>query len=68
MNRFNCTAGGGQATAVSFLDFFCPLGTPTLLDPQVYPDAGVAAMLAYQWKDDARFRLSSLNDRKPVQP
>ncbi|MEW5320515.1 MAG: hypothetical protein WDW38_011583 [Sanguina aurantia] len=31
----------------------------------VYPDAGVAAMLTYQWKD-AKFKISSLNDRKPV--
>lgn len=41
---------------------------------QVYPDAGVAAMLSYQWRtgpdagdEPAGFRLSSLNDRRPVQ-
>lgn len=31
----------------------------------IYPDAGVAAMLTNQWPD-ARFRLSSLNDRLPT--
>ena len=39
----------------------------------VYPDSGVAAMLAYQWKPTAEgggdplpFRITSLNDRMPV--
>ncbi|KAF5836451.1 hypothetical protein DUNSADRAFT_5898 [Dunaliella salina] len=34
----------------------------------VYPDSGVAAMLSYQWKEDKKFRITSLNDRRPVQP
>ncbi|GAA0145038.1 hypothetical protein LIER_05325 [Lithospermum erythrorhizon] len=32
----------------------------------VFPDAGAAALLKYQWKD-ANFRFSSLGDRKPVE-
>jgi len=33
----------------------------------VYPDAGVAAMLAHQWSaDPSSFRLTSLNDRRPI--
>lgn len=31
----------------------------------VYPDAGVAAMLSYQWQDKT-FALDSLNARRPV--
>ncbi|KAL3683384.1 hypothetical protein R1sor_001406 [Riccia sorocarpa] len=31
----------------------------------IFPDAGVAAMLKYQWKD-AEFLFASLNDRKPI--
>jgi hypothetical protein len=33
----------------------------------VYPDAGVAAMLAYQWPERA-FAIDSLNARRPVTP
>lgn len=33
----------------------------------VFPDAGAAALLKYQWKD-AAFGFSSLGDRKPVSP
>jgi hypothetical protein len=33
--------------------------------PQVYPDAGVSAMLKNQWAD-AAFNFASLNDRRPV--
>jgi len=33
----------------------------------VYPDAGVAAMLSYQWADKA-FAIDSLNARRPVTP
>ncbi|KAJ6853033.1 uncharacterized protein M6B38_251865 [Iris pallida] len=32
----------------------------------IFPDAGAAALLKYQWKD-ASFGFSSLSDRKPVQ-
>ncbi|KAJ0977907.1 hypothetical protein J5N97_013381 [Dioscorea zingiberensis] len=32
----------------------------------IFPDAGAAALLKYQWKD-ATFGFSSLSDRKPVQ-
>ena len=32
---------------------------------QVYPDSGVAVMLANQWKD-APFRITSLGDRNPI--
>ncbi|XP_039124672.1 uncharacterized protein LOC120261066 [Dioscorea cayenensis subsp. rotundata] len=32
----------------------------------IFPDAGAAALLEYQWKD-AAFGFSSLSDRKPVQ-
>lgn len=32
----------------------------------VYPDAGVAAMLSYQWPDST-FKMRSLNDRRPIQ-
>uniref|UniRef100_A0ACD6AAE3 Uncharacterized protein n=1 Tax=Avena sativa TaxID=4498 RepID=A0ACD6AAE3_AVESA len=31
----------------------------------IFPDAGVAALLKYQWKD-AQFKCASLSDRKPV--
>ncbi|XP_062228032.1 uncharacterized protein LOC133926233 [Phragmites australis] len=31
----------------------------------IFPDAGAAALLKYQWKD-AQFKCSSLSDRKPV--
>ncbi|XP_010925383.1 uncharacterized protein [Elaeis guineensis] len=31
----------------------------------IFPDAGAAALLKYQWKD-AKFGFSSLSDRKPV--
>lgn len=33
----------------------------------IYPDAGAAALLKYQWKD-AAFGFASLSDRKPVEP
>lgn len=33
----------------------------------VYPDAGVAAMLTYQWTDKS-FAVDSLNARRPVSP
>ncbi|KAK1360933.1 Tyrosine-sulfated glycopeptide receptor [Heracleum sosnowskyi] len=32
----------------------------------IFPDAGAAALLKYQWKD-AAFRFASLSDRKPVE-
>lgn len=38
----------------------CACGHTTL---QVYPDAGVAAMLSHQWQDRA-FNIASLNDRR----
>ncbi|CAD6343161.1 unnamed protein product [Miscanthus lutarioriparius] len=33
----------------------------------IFPDAGAAALLKYQWKD-AQFKCASLSDRKPVDP
>ncbi|CAM6104766.1 unnamed protein product [Calypogeia fissa] len=39
------------------------LGTQQL--KAIFPDAGVAAMLKFQWKD-AAFTFASLSDRKPV--
>mmetsp|Transcript_10019 Transcript_10019/g.20334 ORF Transcript_10019/g.20334 Transcript_10019/m.20334 type:complete len:223 (-) Transcript_10019:41-709(-) len=33
----------------------------------VYPDAGVAAMLAQQWGGTGDFQFSSLNDRRPIE-
>jgi hypothetical protein len=34
---------------------------------KVYPDAGVAAMLSYQWQDRS-FAIDSLNSRRPIAP
>lgn len=42
-----------------------PKETALDLAAQVYPDAGVAAMLAYQWQDRG-FEIDSLNARRPV--
>ena len=55
--------GGGGA-----LLWRCKADEITVLPfSQVYPDAGVAAMLSYQWQDrSANFAIASLNDRRPV--
>lgn len=66
-HHFWClTCNLNSSTHTQVQAFASPL---TVCQPcaQVYPDAGVAAMLSYQWKEDGiPFRITSLTDRLPV--
>ena len=41
------------------------INKPKKTKNKVYPDAGVAAMLSYQWQERS-FKIDSLNARRPV--